>query len=119
MALFSRKTKTEKKVEDKVSSPTVRALGTAASILMSPRITEKATAVTEGGVYVFNVHPAATKKAIHKAVEELYRVKPRKVRVVNIPSKYKMSRNQRTFGATARGRKAYVYLKKGETIELA
>lgn len=85
-------------------------------VLSSPRITEKASAqAAEGNVYVFNVDRAATKFAIKKAVQELYKVTPVKVATVNIPSKTVFVRGK--YGQTKQGKKAYIYLKKGDTIE--
>lgn len=70
------------------------------------------------GVYVFDVAPGAGKKEIERAVLAAYKVHPMKVRVVNIPRKE--VRNMRTGkrGVSGGGRKAYVYLKKGETITI-
>jgi ribosomal protein L23 len=52
------------------------------------------------------------------AVKELYSVTPRKVAVVNVKSKER--RNMRTgrVGVKRGGKKAYVYLKSGETITI-
>ena len=88
-------------------------------VLKSPRITEKATMHSEAGVYLFDVSERATKRDIMQAVRALYKVTPRKVRVAYVPSKVK--RNMRTgkSGIKKGGKKAYVYLKKGEIITLA
>jgi len=86
------------------------------SILIAPRVTEKAAIAGERGVYVFNVAVDATKNEIAKAIEKVYKVVPLKVRVVNIPSRQTFIRGRR--GKTARARKAYVYLKKGDSITL-
>lgn len=71
------------------------------------------------GAYVFNVGEDANKKEIAEAVQEVFKVTPRKVTIVRIPRKSVMARNSRRMGSTAGGKKAYVFLKKGETIELA
>lgn len=88
-------------------------------VLLSPRITEKATDVQAGSVYVFDVAKNATKRDIASAVSRFYKVVPRMVRVVSIPAKN--IRNMRTgrSGVKQGGKKAYVYLKKGDTITLA
>jgi large subunit ribosomal protein L23 len=86
-------------------------------VLRQPRITEKATAISAFNVYTFDVATSANKKLIVSAVKDVYNVTPVKVRIVAIPSKHVMSRRG-THGRTARGKKAYVYLKKGDTIEL-
>jgi len=87
-------------------------------ILISPRITEKGAYLSEHSCYVFNVAKNANKHEIAEAVRTIYKVTPRSVRVVTVPSKRVRTRNTNRMGATAGGKKAYVYLKKGETIEL-
>lgn len=90
-----------------------------AHVLLNPRITEKATFAASNGVYVFDVAVSANKKQIMSAVNSLYNVKPRQVRIVNI--RPKTVRNMRTgkSGMKSGGKKAYVYLAKGETITIS
>ena len=123
MALFSRKQKNDAvipAVKEKASvgaaaAHTVSA-GDHAHVLLRPRITEKATLVTGMSIYVFDVVSSANKRQVLEAVAHYYKVTPRKVRIVTIPSK--SVRNMRTgqSGTSHGGKKAYVYLKKGETI---
>ncbi len=87
-------------------------------IIISPRITEKGAYMSESGVYVFNVAMTANKKEIAEAISELFKVTPRSVRVAHIPRKQVMTRNTNRKGMTAGGKKAYVYLKKGDKIEI-
>lgn len=87
-------------------------------IIKNPRVTEKATMLVEGACYTFDVSKNATKNEIIKAIKELYKVTPRSVRTVAIPSKKVMHRSNRKPGYTSAGRKAYVYLKKGDKIEV-
>ena len=87
-----------------------------AEIIIRPRITEKATIVQEGNVYVFEVFSNATKSNVSKAIKEIYKVLPKKVNIVNSPSKKVFVRGK--FGTKPGIKKAYVYLKKGETIEI-
>ena len=87
-----------------------------ASILIRPRITEKATLVSESSVYVFEVAPKASKGEIEKAFVEKYKVTPVKVTTVTVPAKKVVVRGKR--GIKAGFKKAYVYLKKGEKIEI-
>ena len=91
----------------------------ASHVLLSPRITEKGAYLAEIGAYVFNVGELANKHEIAAAVAEIYSVTPRKVTIVRVPRKRTMNRGSRKMGMTAGGKKAYVFLKKGETIELA
>ena len=124
MAIFSnKKKKTEEKKEEVVSvpatpaSPSLVISGASSHILIRPRITEKATDLsTNNNAYVFNVLKSATKKSIAKAVEVAYKVKPLKVAVVAIPRKQVTVRGKR--GVTGGGKKAYVYLKQGDKIEV-
>lgn len=89
-----------------------------AHILLSPRITEKGAYLSEHGAYVFNVARGANKHEIAEAVQAIYKVTPRSVRVVRVPGKRRLTRGTNRMGSSAEGKKAYVYLKKGETIEL-
>lgn len=85
-------------------------------IILSPRITEKATEEAEGNVYIFNVAKNSNKPQISSAVEYLYGVSPKKVNVVN-----RQSRETTRFGRKGRKKgfkKAFVYLKEGDSIEI-
>ena len=98
--------------------------GSHSGVLHSPWFSEKALILTEKGVYAFSIPRDATKRDVAHAIEEIYKVKPRKVRVVNLPGK-KVSLRARSgqagrgTGTRAARRRAYVYLKKGETIQFA
>lgn len=122
MALFKSKknTKAEAKTEEKQVSTKAKemvSLGNNYSgILREPRVTEKATDAAERNVYTFNVDPRATKNEIAKAVETIFKVKPVNVRTVTIPRKKTRYRGRP--GMKSGGKKAYVELKKGETIDL-
>lgn len=87
-------------------------------VLIRPRITEKATIMAEESVYVFEVNQNATKKEIESAVKHYYNVIPVKVNTVKIPAKKVSSRAQGRYGTKKGGKKAYVYLKKGDKIEI-
>lgn len=86
-------------------------------ILRRPRITEKATTISAHNIYTFDVAVSANKKTVMGAVKDVYNVTPEKVRIVTVPAKRVVSRRG-VRGKTSRGKKAYVYLKKGDTIEL-
>ncbi len=89
----------------------------ASDVLKRPRITEKAAIAAEKGVYVFEIHEAATKASVAKAVKELYKVNAIKVNIARTPKKRMHVRGKA--GVKGGVIKAYVTLKKGETIELA
>ena len=87
------------------------------NVLLRPRITEKAAiGADKSGVYVFEVMKKATKKSIMASVKAAYKVTPAKVRVATIPDKAVFVRGKH--GVKRGGKKAYVYLKKGDKIEL-
>lgn len=86
--------------------------------MLSPRITEKGAYLGELSCYVFAVAPDANKKEIAQAFFEIYNIRPRKVRVLPIERKQVQTRGTNRRGASGGGKKAYVYLKLGETIEV-
>lgn len=86
------------------------------NIIIGLRITEKATEKSENAVYVFNVAKNATKPEIRKAIEAQYKVKPVRVNVAKVRSKTIFMRGKK--GVKSGGQKAYVFLKKGEKIEI-
>lgn len=126
MALFSSKKNTGvSKIKatkgKKVTSPEIKhevsevSHSSGFSVILNPRITEKSTEKSEKGVYTFDVARKATKSSVKSAIKAIFKVTPRKVTVVPTRSKVILSRGKR--GKTASGKKAYVYLKKGDTIE--
>lgn len=88
-------------------------------VIRNPRITEKAAIQAEGGAYVFEVSTDATKGDIALAIAEVYKVNPIAVNITRIPAKKVVRRKAKgtKTGYKAGRKKAYVYLKKGETID--
>lgn len=87
-------------------------------IIIRPRITEKAGDMSEKlNVFTFEVGKNATKGSIAKAVKALYKVTPLKVRTVSLPRKKVLVRGR--YGMQPAIKKAFVYLKKGDKIEMA
>jgi len=85
-------------------------------VLKKPHITEKAAFVGEkANAYIFDVHPRANKKDIASAVKELYKVTPASINVTRIAKKSLFTKGKR--GSKGGGKKAYIYLKKGDRIE--
>ncbi len=131
MALFGNKKDTKKdeaaakpvaeKAEAKqASKPSVSAAPRSnAHVLIRPRITEKAANMTAANVYAFDIAKAATKRDVIAAVKALYKVTPAKVNVVNVRGKRVAMRKRRGFGMSTASKKAYVFLKKGDTINLS
>lgn len=90
-------------------------------IIERPVVTEKAANESENRVYTFFVRETANKHRVSEAVEALYGVKPKKVRIARRPSKRKRVRipgRERDFGMTTAKKKAYVFLREGDTIKL-
>jgi large subunit ribosomal protein L23 len=85
------------------------------TIIKNPRITEKASFSAEQNVYTFDITASANKTEIKKAIFALYKVKSVKVNVLTVPKKKIMSKGK--MGTKGGGRKALVYLKKGDKIE--
>lgn len=86
------------------------------NVLLRPRITEKAALGADKGVYIFEVTKDADKKSIKASVKVAYGVTPVRVSVAVIPSRQVFIRGKR--GVKSGGKKAYVYLKRGDKIEL-
>jgi large subunit ribosomal protein L23 len=135
MAIFSRKTKETKKAETKTAKKSVAKKTSTnevvvksdgltihkdmlQSILLRPRITEKATFLVEkANTYVFEVSEYATKPLIAKAIKTMYDVSPVKVLIVKTPPKKVFIRGK--VGYNKAIKKAYVVLKKDDKIEFA
>jgi large subunit ribosomal protein L23 len=101
------------KVAKKATTSQVLSLS---SVLLRPRITEKAgDKAMNHNVYVFDVDPRTTKFHIKKAVQEMYKVSAMKIATVTIRPKTVVVRGKK--GQTRGGKKAYVYLKKGDKID--
>ena len=123
MAIFNtpKKKKVEKKSEK--TAPVSTPIGINvhvseqgfSSILLRPRITEKASMLAEKNTYVFEVHPKANKKEVAAAITNGYKVTPARVHIVNLPAKKVFSRGKK--GMQSGLKKAIVYLKHGDKIE--
>lgn len=123
MAFFGRKkeTKQQKTRNERPvnADPTVSLHRDLSSVFLRPRVTEKSARQNDRGVYTFIVRRSATKYDVRDAVQFLFKVTPRKVTIVN--------RSPRTTHSRAKGRnmtvsglkKANVFLKKGDRIDLA
>lgn len=83
--------------------------------LKKPRITEKSARGLETNIYTFDVAPRTTKIEIKKAIEALYGVTPTKVNITIMKQRDVIVRGRK--GTKSGGKKAMVYLKKGDSIE--
>jgi large subunit ribosomal protein L23 len=123
MALFGKKEKKETKLKASAtlaSKPVLQKEGAldAGLILLRPHLSEKSLLKGEHHVYVFEVARDATKHAVSQAVAAAYRKEPVKIRIVNMPGKSVSLRIKGSGGRKGRMKKAYVYLKKGDTLQL-
>jgi len=120
MALFKRNTKKEAtEAEPKKAVALSSATGTGSVntlVVKRPHISERASDEMAKGVYVFEVATNATKPQIRAAIAALFKVTPVKVRTVTIHPK-KITVKGRPGMRTGK-KKAYVYLKKGEKIDV-
>jgi large subunit ribosomal protein L23 len=85
-------------------------------VIVSPVITEKATALSEQNKVVFRVRPEATKPQIKEAVEKLFEVKVVSVNTLVTKGKTKVFRGRK--GQRSDVKKAVVTLQAGETIDV-
>jgi len=127
MSLFSKKNpakeninevkqETKKTVAPASKAPERKIARDFSNVLISPRITEKATESAEKNRYVFEVDTKSNKNQIRVAVEEMYGVKPVKINITKIPSKNVFSKGKK--GVKSGGKKAIIYLKKGDSMEI-
>ena len=85
--------------------------------IISPNITEKATSLSEFNKVVFKVHKGASKIAIKRNIEKIFKVNVVKINTINLKGKSKVVRNKKSYKS---GYKiAIVTLKKGQSIDLA
>ena len=85
-------------------------------VILSPVITEKATKLSETNQVVFRVTLDATKPAIAKAVEALFKVKVKAVNTVRVKGKKKVFRG--TKFKRSDFKKAIVTLEEGHQIDI-
>ena len=84
--------------------------------ILSPRITEKATSLSEHNKVVFKVHIGATKKNIKKSVEKIFKVSVTKINIINKQPRKKIVRGKKV--KVMGHKKAIITLKKGQSIDL-
>ena len=124
MALFGKNKKT-KVAKTKAAKAEVVDVSKARStdynldaVIVKPRVTEKAIGQNENSVYTFEVRRDATKYQVRDAIKSLYNVTPVKVNIVNKKAAKRFVGSRGSKKHVPGLKKAYVYLKKGETINL-
>lgn len=85
------------------------------TVIERPIITEKSLKLAESATYCFAVNNNANKTEIGQAIEKLYGVKVKAVRVAN--QKGKVVRRRTGLGKENDWQKAYVSLEKGQKIK--
>lgn len=122
MALFGKKKETKVEGEAKVSKvATSKALATdrnLAAVISQPRLTEKSVGQSEQNVYTFVVARSANKFQVRDAIKALYNVTPVKINIVNKKPAKRLVGSRNRMKLVSGMKKAYVYLKKGDTINL-
>lgn len=101
------KTTTKEKKEDVKSE----------ALIISPRITEKASLQSNANAYTFVVKKNATKGTLLDEIKKTYKVTPLAINITNVKGKNVFSRGK--FGKRADVKKAIVFLKKGDSIALS
>ncbi len=86
------------------------------SLILTPRISEKAIALAEKNVYIFEVPASTNKIEVSKAVEKAFKVKVKGVNM--LITKGKIKRFKKTLGQERDTKKAMVTLQKGQSIAL-
>ncbi len=85
-------------------------------VLIKPRITEKTAMISSNNVYTFDVNTSANKIQVKKAILEKYNVTPIKINIISKKPRKITRRGQKVHKTSSK--KAMVYLKKGDSIEL-
>lgn len=117
MAIFGKKdAATEEVKTPKATRPHVER--DLSSIIVKPHMTEKAVNASDKNVYTFEIKAHATKYDVRDAVIKLFKVTPVKVNLVTRQPRTSMNRTRGRKQKVSGLRKAYVYLKKGDTIDL-
>lgn len=119
MALFSRR----KEVKESVATvskvlPAMVTDRNIAAVIVRPHLTEKAMVKSEQNVFTFEVRRDASKFQVRDAIKALYNVTPMKVNIVNKKPALRLKGSQNRMVKVPGVKKAYVYLKKGDTINL-
>ena len=122
MGIFGNKKQKTKKVAAKVASASTAPARTSdrdlSAVIIKPRITEKGVLASEKNVYVFEVRQKSTKRDIADAVKQAFGVAPIKVHTVTQSPRQSLSRARGRRVAVGGLKKAYVYLKEGDKINL-
>ena len=123
MAIFSRKkdevkTDTTSVKKEQIAKPALETENNLSSVIIKPHVTEKSVSQNEKNVYIFMVKRDASKYEIKAAVQQLFKVTPVRVNTVNKRPRRFMSRRLGRQLVEKGTKKAYVYLKDGDSISI-
>jgi large subunit ribosomal protein L23 len=135
MALFGSRKKADVATETSVATPkkapakrkSTQAVATTSEasstrdlswVITKPRITEKAALLGDKNIYVFEVSTRATKQDVKDAVVTHFKVVPTRINIVNRSHRTTKSRARNRLQTVSGQKKAHVFLKKGDTINL-
>lgn len=104
--MATKKTTTEEKKQENAT----------AKLIISPRVTEKASMQSMENAFTFVVSADATKLTLRDEIKKDYKVTPRAINITNIPRQWTFVRGK--LGSKQGFKKAIVFLKKGDTINL-
>ncbi len=106
--MIEKKTTKKEKVEEKKVE---------AGLIISPRVTEKASKESVKNVYTFLVSKNANKTNLKKEVIAKYKVTPKFINITNVPKRKVFVRGK--IGMMSGYKKAVISLKKGDSIKLS
>ena len=101
-----------------VAQKSLRTERSVTSAILKPRITEKAALLIDSNVYTFEVRRDTNKYEVRDAIKALYKVTPTAVHIVKKAPRHSVSRMRGRDMMEHGMKKAYVYLKKGDRIDL-
>ena len=84
--------------------------------IISPLVSEKSTALSEFNKVVFKVNQGASKIAIKKNIEKIFKVNVTKINIINKKGRIKLTRGRKV--KVLGYKKAIITLKKGQSIDL-
>lgn len=88
------------------------------TVLIKPLVTEKAMSGTKRSFYGFMVAPTASKHQVKEMVEKMFGVTVLNVRTIMKKGKMKRVGKMRNLVMTAPTKKAFVQIKKDQTIDI-
>ena len=84
--------------------------------ILSPNVTEKSTSLSEFNKVVFKVNNEASKNAIKRSIEKIFKVNVIKINIINKQNRTKLTRGKKI--KVSGYKKAIITLKKGQSIDL-